>query len=120
MQCRTTRWGRPLNVIAAVFAGAGGRRCYASLHKVIEPHNFGRQFSVLIAIMVIVALRPASGCGAWCGPLMVGITECLLGGLRRFLVGGPDGAYELAAVMASCSRFLCPYFLPEGAVPLVA
>lgn len=103
-------------VVAAVFAGVAGA-VYAHYMTVIEPHNFGAQFSVLIAIMVIVG-GVTNPWGAVLGAsLMVGITE-FFREVAPILVGGPTGAYELAAY--GIVLVLCLLFLPEGLFSLPA
>jgi branched-chain amino acid transport system permease protein len=115
-----SRVGRALksgNLLAgAVFAGAAGA-VYAHYITVIEPHNFGAQFSVLIAIMVVVG-GVTNPWGAVLGAgLIVGITE-FFREVAPILVGGPTGAYELAAY--GIVLVLCLLFLPEGLFSLPA
>jgi branched-chain amino acid transport system permease protein len=103
-------------VVAAVFAGAAGA-VYAHQMTVIEPNNFGAQFSVLIAIMAIVG-GVTSPWGAILGAgLIVGITE-FLREVAPILVGGPTGAYELVAY--GVVLVACLLFLPEGLFSLPA
>ncbi len=97
-------------IVAAVFAGAAGA-VYAHRMTVIEPHTFGAQTSVLIAIMAIVG-GVTNPWGAILGAaLIVGITE-VFREVAPVVLGGATGAYELVAY--GVVLVLTLLFLPEG------